>query len=430
MKHSARVLAALWIAALAAGCGVDQGLPTAPDDPARSRISSSTGGSHGGGGGDLGGGSMGITSPQMVVPDSTQFVVKMRPGADPEALVDMFGLEIVYTEACDGGVAVLYNNPAGVDISQLDDYAGVEEAATNREVYLLEGASLVIGFYEGEWDDGTAGDQDALARLELPRVHALATGAGVRVAVLDTGVDADHRFLKANLELLPGGSTMGSLETKNGIDDDGDGYVDEAYGHGTHVSGIALQVAPGITIIPIKVLNDEGMGSFWDLVRAMEITRKLGADIVNLSLSLSEPVEMFDRILSDCVSRGVPVVAAAGNAGWGTAAYPGTSPMTLGAAAVDSVDALAEFSGGGPEIHVAAPGVRILSCYPGQGMASASGTSMATPATVGSVAILVEGLGLAPITAAHRVAGTTDPVFPGSGVLHGRISPLNALTEK
>lgn len=235
------------------------------------------------------------------------------------------------------------------------------------------------------------------------------TGKGVKIAVLDTGVDATHPDLKG--KILASKNFSDSPDTKDRV------------GHGTHVSSIAAGtgaksggkfkgVAPDAQLLEGKVLDDNGFGEDSGIMAGMEWAAAQGADIVNLSLGGSDSPEIDP--LEEAVNRlsatkGVLFAIAAGNEGdaAGTVSSPGGADAALTVGAVDDKDVLAEFSSRGPRLgdgaikpDVTAPGVDITAAAaPGSeidkevgenpsGYLTISGTSMATPHVAGAAALL------------------------------------------
>ncbi|MEU0631553.1 S8 family serine peptidase [Streptomyces sp. NPDC005989] len=235
------------------------------------------------------------------------------------------------------------------------------------------------------------------------------TGKGVKIAVLDTGVDATHPDLKG--QILATKNFAASPDTKDRV------------GHGTHVSSIAAGtgaksggkfkgVAPDAKLLEGKVLDDNGFGDDAGILAGMEWAVAQGADVINLSLGGSDtpevdPLEAAVNKLS--ADKGVLFAIAAGNEGdaAGTVGSPGSADAALTVGAVDDKDKLADFSSRGPRIgdgaikpDVTAPGVDITAAAaPGSaidqevgqnppGYLTISGTSMATPHVAGAAALL------------------------------------------
>ena len=247
--------------------------------------------------------------------------------------------------------------------------------------------------------------------IRLAQAHAINRGIGadgnpVRIAVLDTGVDVTHPALAG--KLLPGfdfvdmdadPSEMGSLSMG-------------PYGHGTHVAGLIALAAPAAKIIPIRVLDQRGLGNTWVLAEALAFavdpdgnpTTRDGADVINLSLSTLRRTRMLRRVLERACdddsaagdndfpvgSPNLVIVAAAGNGGDFTEQYPAAENVDglIAVAASTSSDRLASFSTRGSWIAVAAPGQGITSTIPGGQYGVWSGTSMAAPLVAAQAALI------------------------------------------
>ena len=245
-------------------------------------------------------------------------------------------------------------------------------------------------------DEDDVKNQEAFESLSLDEAHEIATGSGAIVAVLDSGVDASHPLLAERL--LAGYDLVDDdadpRDVLNGVDDDGDGLVDEAYGHGTFVAGIVAQIAPDADILPVRVLDAEGRGHLYAVVDGIDMAIEGGADVINLSFSL--PDDHKPAPLKDALKRakdaGVVVVGAAGNRADDRKLYPASegSVISVGAIGGNDHDEVAGFSSHGKWVLLAAPGVDIVSAVPGGGHAVWTGTSMATPVVAGQAALLFQ----------------------------------------
>jgi subtilisin family serine protease len=242
----------------------------------------------------------------------------------------------------------------------------------------LSWAGSGVAAYLGQW---------APTLMRLPQAFKVTRGAGVTVAVLDTGVDATHPALAGHL--------VGGFDF---VDNDSDpsevGAADSnpAYGHGTFIAGLVALAAPDARIMPVRVLDPNGMSDVWRLAKSMLWAATNGADVINLSLSTSTRTHVAGDLISSLASngRGIVVVAAAGNAGSNLPEFPaaegGSRVLSVGAST--PTDTLASFSDYGSWVRVAAPGVSIYSAFPGGQYASWSGTSMSTGLASGEAALV------------------------------------------
>jgi len=199
----------------------------------------------------------------------------------------------------------------------------------------------------------------------------------VIVALIDTGVDYTHPFLKDRIV--------------NGYDfiDNGTSPM-KFHFHGTHVAGIIVNTTPAnVKIMPIRAINEDGKGYDSDIAQGIRFAVDNGADIINLSFGGEEFSPHLADAIEYALSKNIPIVAASGNDGADTKNfYPASEEKIIIVSATDQNDKIADFSNTGASIDVSAPGVAIISSMPGHGFANMSGTSMATPFISGLAAML------------------------------------------
>ena len=234
-------------------------------------------------------------------------------------------------------------------------------------------------------------NQDWREDLQLEQAHDYSQGHGVMVAVLDTGLQRDHPELSASLHSVVFDFVDNDPfpdEEANQIDEDGDGQIDEGYGHGTHVAGITHLIAPETLLMPLRVLNSEGRGNNFKTASAIRFAAYNGADVINLSLGTAYPSSLLRDVIAEVATMGVVVVAAAGNLDNEIPQYPAAEPCAIGVTSINSKDKKSDFGSYGAWVNVDAPGEAIYSTFPMNGYAWWSGTSMATPFVSGQAALL------------------------------------------
>lgn len=220
--------------------------------------------------------------------------------------------------------------------------------------------------------------------IGAPEIWKKTKGEGVKVAVLDTGVDYNHQDLK-----IAGGCNFTTADQNDFMD---------RQGHGTHCSGIiagtdndigVIGVAPDVELYMGKVLGDNGSGDLRWVMSGIDWAVQNGMDIISMSLGCeSQPPEAYHEIIQYACRKGVIIIAAAGNEA-ASIGWPAAYPETLSVGAIDTTETKASFSNFGDGLDVVAPGVNIYSTYPGNRYALLSGTSMATPMVTGAIALLV-----------------------------------------
>jgi subtilisin family serine protease len=233
--------------------------------------------------------------------------------------------------------------------------------------------------------------QDGLGNAGLP-VGPLPVAAQPVVAVLDTGIDRKHPALAGRIH--PGGTDIvdgdaDPSEVADGIDNGGEGLVDEAYGHGTYVAGIIALVAPEAQILPIRVLDSDGDSNAWLIARGLVEARARGAEIINMSLGAGNLGRILEQLVKDATEDGIVIVASAGNDGDESRRWPAAYPEVISVAAYDGrTGTRADFTNRGSWVQLAAPGVDIDSTYPGGRYARWGGTSASAPVVAGAAALI------------------------------------------
>jgi subtilisin len=266
----------------------------------------------------------------------------------------------------------------------------------------------------------------------VQRVNASAAwnrtmGQGVKVAVIDTGIDASHPDLA--------GAVAGGF---NAVDSANPDAFGDDQGHGTHVAGTiaaardgkgVVGVAPKARLYAVKVLDRFGNGSFSEIIAGLEWAVQNKMQVANMSLGADEGSEPLLRAVQAAQKAGLVIVAAAGNASGGAVSFPGAYPETIAVSASDQQDHFASYSSQGEAVAFIAPGSAILSCAPGGKYATHDGTSMATPHVAGlaALAISLGARGEAGVRAALKRAASPLPGLSASQQGAGMIDAAKLL---
>jgi subtilisin family serine protease len=328
-----------------------------------------------------------------------QVIIRLQPGASIDT-INLTYNTVTLAELAPGRGVYLLQAREGDD----DDDDGLEDllermANDPRLVYaelnLIAESPEAIRSKDWNWggqDEQPFREQYALLSINLTGAHSYSTGANTIIAIVDTGVQLDHfefagRITTMQADFIDGDGI--AYDEPNGLDDDGDGQIDEATGHGTHVAGIAHLVAPDAQIMPVRALDSDGMGDAFLVAEAILFAVENGARVINLSLGTSAKSDLLEDAIEEATESGVLVIAAAGN--WGTSqqVYPAAEECALAITSVGPTDVKSGFANYGRWVDLAAPGESIYSSFPVNGYAWWSGTSMAAPFVAGQAALLL-----------------------------------------
>ena len=321
-----------------------------------------------------------------------EVIISVRSGMSVDEIASRHGTRVL------GATGDMYRleipGEKGVKAFQdeLRQDAGVVSAEPNYLVYAPETVQRSIPIIGGDRTHSDYRLQPISTLLELEESHVLSTGEGVIVAIVDTGIDPDHSLFSGIL--LPGYDFVDGdgdpSEERDFIDNDCDGMVDEAYGHGTHVAGVIHLVAPGAAIVPLRALDSDGRGTASSVADAIREAVDSGAHVINLSLGLPVYSEVIDKAVEYANSFRAAVIAAAGNRGMSDVIdFPARANDAVAVAAVDMNYQKAAFSNVSESVDFAAVGIDVLSGYPGGIYALWDGTSMAAPSISGAVALVI-----------------------------------------
>jgi subtilisin family serine protease len=281
---------------------------------------------------------------------------------------------------------------------------------------------------------GTAVDwyktQPEMQRIRVSGAQARSRGAGIVIADLNSAIDYAHPALQGHL--IGGYDFVGARAGYAGTLDQADAafldtadaafldqadaafldqadaaFLDQAdaafldhtviaaidngnpaYGHGTLVAGIMSAVAPDAKIMPLRVFDDAGKADVFSVAKGIYHAVNNGAKVINLSFGMSEQYNAINKALAYAASKGVVVVASAGNRNLSTPQYPASVSTVIGVASVDHLDKKASFSNYSSKVWVSAPGVNIISAFPGGRYGMVSGTSFSAPLVAAEAALI------------------------------------------
>lgn len=348
-----------------------------------------------------------------------EIIVKFKKGVSQNAINAVHkneGTEVKETSRY-GGYQVVKVKKGSLEktLEKLNNNAYVEYAEPNY-------------VYHATWTPNdpysTASYQWGNHKIQLPQAWDYARGDNVTIAVIDTGVHANHPDLAGKVI--------------NGYDFvDRDWVSQDGNGHGTHVAGIAAAVtnngrgiagaAPNAKILAVRVLNNSGSGTLNNIADGIRYAADYGAKVINLSLGGPSGSTTLKQAVDYAWSKGAVVVAAAGNENTSAPSYPAYYSNAIAVAATTSSDTRSSFSNYGSWVDVAAPGSSILSTYPTSSYVYLNGTSMASPYVAGVAALLAsQGRNNVQIRAA--IENTADRIS-GTGVYwaHGRVNAYKAV---
>ncbi|MFC7847155.1 S8 family serine peptidase [Arthrobacter sp. NPDC057388] len=280
-----------------------------------------------------------------------------------------------------------------------------------------------------------AGTADA--DVDAVEAWNITTGSGIKVAVLDSGVASDNPDINPKVVLRANFSSAATNE--------------DNYGHGTHVAGIVAATSnntigvaatcPGCTILAGKVLNDSGVGSSSSLANGINWAVANGAKVINMSIGVRAS-RTLETAINNAWSKGVVLVAAAGNGGNQTKIYPAAYPNVIAVAATDNKDAKASFSTYGASwVDIAAPGVNVYSTFPNHtfvlgtqnnrsfGYDVGNGTSMSSPIVAATAALAFSSHPGATNTSVRTIVESTADKIAGTGTFwaNGRVNADKAV---
>ncbi|MET3172451.1 UNVERIFIED_ORG: thermitase [Arthrobacter sp. UYCu721] len=380
-------------------------------------------------------------------------IVKFRDGGAAAGVLRQHGLGEGPGVGSTG--ANLITVPAGKDLQLVDalsrnpevEYAEPDQqvtASTTDQYFPRQYALQNDGqaFTNTKGDIQTAAGKPG-ADVDAVEAWSVTTGGGIKVAVLDSGVDGNHEDISSKVVAR---ANFSSSATRSG-----DVVAEDYYGHGTHMAGSVAATAnnthgvagvcPGCVILAGKVLNDSGVGSSSGLADGINWAVSNGAKVINMSLGVRAS-RTLEAAVNNAWSKGVVLVAAAGNGGNQTKIYPGAYPNVIAVAATDNNDLKASFSTYGASwVDIAAPGVNVYSTFPNHAFALATqnnrslnydvgnGTSVSSAIVAATAALAWSSNPGASSSAIRAKVESTADKIGGTGTFwaNGRVNAFNAV---
>jgi thermitase len=248
--------------------------------------------------------------------------------------------------------------------------------------------------------------------MNLQQAQTLATnlGAGVKIAVIDSGIDLQHPAFQGGL--VPASEMWDYVGNDAVPQEAGVLGTDAAYGHGTSVAGIILQIAPKAKILPLRVLGPDGSGDVLNVAAAINRAIQAGVKIINLSLGSDTNSPAVNDAINAATLRGIFVISSSGNTNNQNVTFPANQAnsdttiagqYSLSVSSVDANDDKSSFSTWGTSLEISAPGEQVFGPVPENKMGAWSGTSMSAPMVSATLALalgqgLKSGLSLADLT--------------------------------
>jgi subtilisin len=301
---------------------------------------------------------------------------------------------------------------------------------TKEQVKYLQKEESIIGIEK----DGSLGkseitkqsiqssSSEIFRRLQITNnIQSKYTGKGVKIAILDSGIDISH----PDLSVKGGISFVGN--TKD---------LSDSTGHGTHVAGIISAkandigitgVAPNAYIYAVKILNNRDFGKNSILLSAIDWCLKNKMDIIHMSISSNKKSKAVEKALQEAYNKGALMIASAGNRGFylkESITYPGAYESVIAVGSLDNNNKRSIFSSVGKELEIMAPGEKIYSTEP-NGYGYRDGTSMAAPYVTGIAALIMEKYpGMKNIEIRNRINESAtklgDPFLYGNGIINAK----------
>lgn len=362
---------------------------------------------------------------------SNYIIVKLASGVNISNITSKFQLAVLSTIANNSFLLSAPNNSDTASlITSISKESGVIVAEANSPITTpLLSLRQPVNFPGGDPTFAFTGVsyqyQPITSLLQLDTVHTLSRGQGIKVAVIDTGVDFQHPDLVGHIS--PDGYDF--VDNDNIPNDEPGG---PSYGHGTFIAGLIALISPDSQILPLRVIKPNGYGDAFEVAAAIRYAVDHGAKVINLSLGSDEQPQVIKDQLDYAQSKKCIVIAAAGNTNSTIEkVFPACSGNAFAVSAIDSNYLKANFSNYGGSVYFSAFGVNLTSTFPNNKYVQWSGTSFAAPLVTAEAALVlaVKYPGIDLMSAMKYGVIKIDALQPAyEGKLGcGAINPLSAL---
>ena len=403
---------------------------------------------------------------------SIPIIVQTSSTANINTIASAVGATVV--DSIPGAYTYLLNAPVLPTVNSTLSFLGVQSIEVNTAVWIpdiaLVSAVTVPGTIAADWYK----NQPAWQLIESQSALPYSTGRAVVVADINTQVDNAHPALIGHLTSgydfiasRPAGSNSINQSSAGYVDQSSAGYIDQssagyidqsaagyvdqssagyidqygatlglpnltvgpAYSHGTLCAGVIAAIAPGSMIMPLRAFDANGQSDLFTLAKAIRYAVQNGAQVINMSFGSASPSRSLQSAIQYAQQHGVTLVASAGNDNTSIPQYPAAYSGVITAAATDLFDHKAAFSDYGSDIYVDAPGVNIISAYPGGSYSLVSGTSFSAPAVAGTAALVrsLKTTGIATAIAGGSVNIDSQNPNYAKQLGYGRIDVLRAV---
>lgn len=417
----------------------------------------------------------------------TQFILQPTPNGSAAGIASLYGLTLIGPVGNGSQGIYLVSAPTGVNVqneiadvdkdSDVSDFELDEPTAIAESPASLNQSSVAILDnypnpqsvpYFGTQVLGLYATQPAVATIHLSDAQSAYsyTGAGVVVAIIDTGVDPNHAGLQRVLvpgydfvnniagsgselvDLTQTDQTVLSNSSSNPATKGQQAKVNQssvaildqstlsqlntqtlpaAFGHGTMVAGVIHLMAPGAKIMPLKAFRGDGTANLSAILDAIYYAADHGANIINMSFSLLTSSNQLSAALAYAANKGVVLVASTGNTGTSSVANPAAMDNVMGVASSTNDDWRSAFSSYGEGTFVAAPGEQVITFYPGNNYAVASGTSFSAPMVSGTAALALQAFSSGGSEGANHAISNAEVLPSALGLGNGELNVLQAI---